>query len=213
MSITSWFRGSSSGWSGSRGSLRCGSCLWLSLLSRFRASSSGSITSLIVFECTHIILIFYKYREDCTQRQILGSSIVQNSSDSALFLHFEINGGLICLDGTQYVSRSNLVSDLNMPFANITLKNYEVKLTFSMVGERLGISNLIWSGNDEKALSPNELNFIKPLVSTLGTIDLNPAIDALWNKLFAPCTAGKGFPNDLALLMREAVCLRFILIL
>ena len=44
-----------------------------------------------------------------------------------------------------------------------------------MVGERLGISNLIWSGNDEKDLKPIELNLIKLLIPTFGTHVLNPA--------------------------------------
>lgn len=165
LSITCWFWGSCSSWCGcrSRGSLGSRCWLCLSLLGRFRASSGGSSTSFIVLECRYILFIFYNDRKNCTQREILGSSFIQNSSDSSLFLDFKIYSCLICLNTTDNVSGWNLVSYFDMPFTNISLKNEYLKLTFSMVGERLGISKGIWSGSDEKVLFAIELKFIKLL--------------------------------------------------
>jgi hypothetical protein len=66
-------------------------------------------------------------------------------------LHLEINDSFVGLDSAESLTGLNAVADLFVPLSDVTLRKREktgVLLTFSMVGDRLGISSLMWSGSE-----------------------------------------------------------------
>jgi len=71
-------------------------------------------------------------------------------------LHLKVNDSLICFNGGKSIAWLNLISDLLVPLLDITLLYKErvnadeyviwhelFRLTFSMVGDKLGISRAI----------------------------------------------------------------------
>jgi len=70
-------------------------------------------------------------------------------------LHFEVDDGLVGLDTAESLTRLHAVTNLFVPLGDVTLrfKYDEIRmLTFSIVGDRLGISSLMWSGSEPNIL-------------------------------------------------------------
>ena len=135
----------------------CCWCCSLALLLWFLCRCSGGTLCWCRCICFGIVLessnVCFVLNEDCynfTERHIFGSLWIQECCYISFFLHLKINHGFISLDSSQDITWGNLVSHLFIPFLDVTLKmtheSSNIVLTFSIVGERFGISRVMWSG-------------------------------------------------------------------
>ena len=82
----------------------------------------------VVLEGSNVSLLFNEDGYDLAKFDIFGSLRVEESCNVALFLHFKVDDSLVSLDGSQDITRANLISNLFMPLRDISLKtNCETK--------------------------------------------------------------------------------------
>lgn len=119
--------------------------MWLCFLCWLSSGGRLSASSCVVSECSNVFLILNEDSNWGTKRDILGSLGEEKLSNVAFLLHLEIDGRLISLDTSKNNAWLDFIADLQVPLLNVSLEavtRCRRKLTFSMVGDRLGISSL-----------------------------------------------------------------------
>ena len=95
------------------------------LLSGNRLRSSRGRRSIRVWapvrKCCDVLLVFYKNGDLSTERNVLCTLGIKKLGNETLFLHLEIDGGLVSLNGCEDVTWTDLVADLLSPRFDVAL--------------------------------------------------------------------------------------------
>ena len=86
------------------------------------SSLSGSSFTLVVGEGSDIFFFFNQDGNAFAEGNILGAFGVEQSGNEAFLLHLEVDGGLVGLNASKHITGGNLISHLEVPAANVSLK-------------------------------------------------------------------------------------------
>ena len=94
----------------------------------------------VVRERCDVCLVFNEDGNNLSKFNVFGAFRVHDLCNVALVLHFVVYGGFVSLNAAENIARLNFVAYFFVPGLDVPLK-YNVDLTFSIVGDKLGISS------------------------------------------------------------------------